>query len=71
MKQVSTLVRGRLHPIRLSQLGAPTKLVAEWGEEKRRQPQRTIVSSLLQASFDEAVVIYYGVQSKSGENSVD
>ena len=39
MKQVSTLVRGRLHPIRLS--GAV------------------------------AVVIYYGVQSKSGENSVD
>ena len=21
--------------------GAPTKLVAEWGEEERRQPQRT------------------------------
>jgi hypothetical protein len=38
--------------------------VSEWGEEKRRQPQRTKVSSLLQASFDEgAVVIYFGEPS--------
>ena len=52
------------HVLDVPLIGAPTSFVSEWGEEKRRQPQRMKVSSLLRASFDEgAVVIYFGEPS--------
>ena len=45
---------------------APTSFVSEWGEEKRRQPQRAERVLLLQARFDEgAVVMYFGEPWKS------
>ena len=55
---------------RMSPNRGPTKLVAEWGEEKWRQA-KLVTSFILQAHFDEgAVAICYGVRRRAERTKI-